>query len=103
MTMLNPQKYQIQFADGREEEVTVDGRDYMFYERESGESALDLISKGNSFEVWYTSAAAAMRRQGRWEGTPEEFYDVVVYVLPVRNGGEPEDPTSPTGESESSA
>lgn len=101
--MLNPQKYQIQFEDGRTEEVTVDGRDYMFYEKESGESALDLIQKGNSFEVWYTSAAAAMRRQGRFEGTPEEFYDAVVYVLPVRGGSEPEDPTTPPEGSESSA
>lgn len=102
--MLSPQKYQIQFEDGRTEEVTVDGRDYMHYEKESGESALDLIAKGNSFEVWYTSAAAAMRRQGRWEGSPEEFFDAVAYVLPIKNGGPaPEGPTTPPEASENSA
>jgi hypothetical protein len=102
--MLSPQKYQIQFEDGRTEEVTVDGRDYVFYEKESGESALDLIAKGQSFEVWYTSAAAAMRRQGRWEGSPEEFFDAVTYVVPIRSGGPaPEDPITQKVDGGSSA
>lgn len=100
--MLKPQKYRVQFVDGRTEDVTVDGRDYVFYERESGESSLELVAKGNSFETWYVSAAAAMRRQGMYDGTPEEFFDAVAFVVPVTDSEAVEaDPTTPPADSES--
>ena len=108
--MLKNQQFRVQFDDGREELVSVDGRDYMFYERESGENALELIREGNSFKSWYMMAAAAMRRQGLFTGTPDEFYNAVAFVIPVvdQNGSEPPedeapDPTTPETDLESSS
>ena len=104
--MIKSSKYRVQFSDGREEVVTVDGRDYMFYEKESGENALDLIEKGNSFETWYISTAAAMRRQGTFDGSPEDFYEAVTFVVPIIDkkepAGEAPDPTTPPEGSENS-
>jgi hypothetical protein len=71
--------------------VTADGRDYLFYEEESGESALDLITTGTRFATWYATACAAMRRQGLFTGTPDEFREQVSFVLPVAGT----DPTEP--------
>jgi hypothetical protein len=91
-------KYDVHFEDGRKIEVTVDGRDYLFYEQESGESSIDLIT-GGRMECWYKAAAAACRRQGIFEGTPEDFYEQVVFVLPVVKKKD-EDPTTPPEGSE---
>jgi hypothetical protein len=74
----------------------------MFYERESGENSLELLNDGNSMTVWYTSAAAAMRRQGKYQGTPEEFYEEVAFVLPVKSEVPAPDPTTQKEASESS-
>jgi hypothetical protein len=101
--MLKPQQFRVQLAD-REYVLTVDGRDYMFYERETGDSAVDLISSGTQFSTWYMLAAAGSRRQGLFDGTPDDFYDQVQFVLPVIEGGDsgPADPTTPPEDSGSS-
>lgn len=94
------QQFRVQLPD-REYTLTVDGRDYMHYEKESGESAVELISADTQFSTWYMLAAAASRRQGLFDGTPEEFYDQVEYVLPVidSNGVGPTTPPEDSGNS----
>lgn len=99
--MLGRDTYELQFDDGRSEEVTVDGRDYLAYERQTGESALDLIGRGATFAGWYAIACAALRRQGRWDGTAAEFETAVTYVLP-KTEVKVEDPTTPPEAGESS-
>lgn len=99
--MTQAQQFRVQFDDGREETVAVDGRDWLFYEIETGENSLDLLADGGGFRAWYVGACAAMRRAGRWDGTPQEFYDQVAFVLPVR--GETPGPTTPEADSGNSA
>jgi len=88
-------RYDVHLPDGTVQQVTVDGRDYVFYERESGESSLDL--DGRRMDAWYQVVCAAMRRQGLWQGSPDEFYEQVEFVIPVAGGDEPADPTTPPG------
>jgi hypothetical protein len=96
--MARAQRYEVEYDDGTTVEVTVDGRDLLYYEETSGESALDLIVASRNVSTWYTQAYAAMRRQGLFDGTPEQFRDRVVFVLPVTSP----DPTQPTTREEGS-
>lgn len=93
---MRSQKFIVEFVDGREPvEVTVDGRDYLFYEEESGENSLDLLVDGQSMRTWYTAACAGMRRQGLYEGLPEQFKDEVAFVVPVRDAVVDPTPATP--------
>jgi hypothetical protein len=83
------QRYEVEFVDGRVEDVVCDGRDYLYYEETSGESALDLIANSTKMGTWYASAFAALSRQGRFDGTPEEFREQVAFVLPTRDSADP--------------
>lgn len=85
-------QYDVTMPGGDVQRVTVDGRDYMFYERESGDSVLDLDMR--RIETWYQVACAAMRRQGLWDGSPDEFYEQVAFVIPAQDGGQQADPTT---------
>jgi hypothetical protein len=98
--MSRAQRYEVEFADGRVEEVVCDGRDYLYYEETSGESALDLIASARSMSTWYVSAYAALARQGRFTGTPEEFRDQVTFVLPTRDSADPTQADTPKEDSE---
>lgn len=92
------QRYEVEFADGRIETVTIDGRDLMAYEEATGDSALDLIAGGRKMGTWYRAAWAGMRRQGLFDGPLGDFQDQVTFVLPVADG----DPTGPDTRKEDS-
>lgn len=96
--MARAQRYEVEFDDGTVQEVNVDGRDLLYYEETSGESALDLLTASRSVVTWYTAAYAAMRRQDLFDGTPEEFRSRAVFVLPVTSA----DPTAPSTREEAS-
>lgn len=99
--MAKHQKFEVEFEDGRTVEVTCDGRDWMFYEETSGESAVDLITNMRKVSTWYISSYAAMARQGLFEGTPEEFKEQVRFVMPLSDPTE--QPDTPTAGSDNSA
>lgn len=103
--MIRQDMFELQFADGHVETVSVDGRDYLAYERETGGSALalDLTGEGATFAAWWAVAGAAMRRQGRFTGTPADFEEAVAYVLPKATPEEAPDPTTPPEAGESSS
>jgi hypothetical protein len=98
--MSRAQRYEVEFVDGRVEAVVCDGRDYLFYEETSGESALDLIASSTKMSTWYVSAYAAMSRQGMFSGTPEEFREQVAFVLPTKDSVDPTQPDTPKEDSE---
>ena len=88
---MRAQVFEVEWAGGNVEEVTVDGRDWLHLEEVTGESCLPLLTEqARHLGAWYKSAWAGLHRQGRFDGGLDEFAERARFVLPVSG-----DPTPP--------